>query len=122
MMKTLLALLLSNFLLVPLASGQGFAQFREKMGHQNEQFRKHSNDDRGAQTQFAAPPLQLQQENGQSSSDRRKASDMARGVYPGRVLSIRPDGANWRVRMDQGGTVFNVIVDPANGSVVRPSE
>jgi hypothetical protein len=50
---------------------------------------------------------------------RREASDRARDAFPGRVLSIRLDNSHWRVRMDQEGTVFNVLVDADSGSVER---
>ncbi len=141
MMKALLALLLCNCLLVPIASGQSFAQ---KIGQQFEQLRKHgqgqndrNQNDRGQnersltersqnertqnekfQNGFAAPA----NESEQSSISRRDASDLARSAYQGRVLNIRRDGGNWRVRMDEGGTVFNVIVNADNGAVVRSSE
>ncbi len=145
-MKTLLALFLCNCLLVPMASGQSFAQ---RIGQQFEQLRKHSpaNNDQGQndrgqndrsqndrrqndrgqndrgqsdrfQNGFASPATQ----SDQSSISRRDANDIARSAYSGRVLNIRRDGDNWRVRMDEGGTVFNVIVNADNGSVIRSSE
>ena len=130
MMKTLLVLLLCNCLLVPMASGQYFAQ---KLG---EQFRKHSQsqnerdrgqNDRGSSDRsqsgrvpngFAEPAV----DNPQSSISRRDANDLARDAYPGKVVSIRREGDHWRVRMDEGGTVFNVLVNADNGTVNRPSE
>ena len=127
MMKTLLVFLLCNCLLVPMASGQSFAQ---KIG---EQFRKHgqsqndrgpdrSQNDRGQtgrpQNGFASQA----DETPQSSISRRDANDLARDAYPGKVVSIRRDGENWRVRMDEGGTVFNVLVNADSGTVNRPSE
>ena len=53
---------------------------------------------------------------------RRDASDLAREVFPGRVLSIRLDEGKWRVRMDQEGTVFNVLVDASSGEVNRSGD
>jgi len=53
---------------------------------------------------------------------RRDASDLAREVFHGRVLSIRLDSGKWRVRMDQEGTVFNVMVDANTGEVSRSEE
>ena len=49
-------------------------------------------------------------------------NDLARDAYPGKVVSIRREGDHWRVRMDEGGTVFNVLVNADNGTVNRPSE
>jgi uncharacterized membrane protein YkoI len=53
---------------------------------------------------------------------RRDASDLAREKFPGRVLSIRLDNRHWRVRMDQDGTVFNVLVDANSGAVARSAD
>ena len=52
----------------------------------------------------------------------REASDIARERFPGRVLSIRLDNRHWRVRMDQEGTVFNVLVDADSGSAARAQD
>jgi uncharacterized membrane protein YkoI len=50
----------------------------------------------------------------------REASDRARQAFPGgRVLSIRLEGGQWLVRMDQEGNVFNVFVDANSGQVRR---
>ena len=48
---------------------------------------------------------------------RRQASSIASDSYEGRVLSIRMDNNNWRVRMDREGTVFNVFVNASSGRV-----
>lgn len=53
---------------------------------------------------------------------RRQASDIARDRFGGRVLSIRMDKGQWRMRMDQEGTVFDVLVNASSGEVSRPSE
>lgn len=53
---------------------------------------------------------------------RREASELARERFPGRVLSIRLDNRHWRVRMDQEGTVFNVLVDASSGDVSRSAD
>jgi uncharacterized membrane protein YkoI len=46
----------------------------------------------------------------------RDASNIARQMYPnGRVLSVRLEGGQWVVRMDQEGNVFNVVVDANSG-------
>ncbi len=54
-----------------------------------------------------------------TSISRQQALNLARGRFQGRVLSVRMDGANWRVRIDQNGTVFNVFVDGRTGEVSR---
>lgn len=53
---------------------------------------------------------------------RRQASNIASGNYEGRVLSIRLDNDNWRVRMDRDGTVFNVFVNASSGNVSSSSD
>jgi uncharacterized membrane protein YkoI len=50
---------------------------------------------------------------------RRRASDLARERYEGRVLSVILDGNRWRVRIDSEGTVFNVFVNAGTGEVTR---
>ncbi|HWK55137.1 MAG TPA: PepSY domain-containing protein [Hyphomicrobiales bacterium] len=55
----------------------------------------------------------------QARVSRSEASDRARQVFPGRVLNIRLEGDQWRIRMDQEGTVFNVFVDAESGQVKR---
>lgn len=52
----------------------------------------------------------------------REASDIARERFPGRVLSVRLENRHWRVRMDQEGTVFNVLVDAESGSASRAQD
>jgi hypothetical protein len=52
----------------------------------------------------------------------RQASDLARENFDGRILNIRRDDNNWRVRMDSEGTVFNVFVNATTGNVSRSSE
>ena len=53
------------------------------------------------------------------SISRQQALNLARDSFQGRVLSVRMDGSNWRVRIDQNGTVFNVFVDGRTGEVSR---
>ena len=53
---------------------------------------------------------------------RGQALNIASGEYEGRVLSIRMDDNNWRVRMDRDGTVFNVFVNSASGAVSAASD
>ncbi len=62
-------------------------------------------------TQYAAP-----------SVSRQQALNLVRNSFQGRVLSVRTDGGNWRVRVDQNGTVFNVFVDSRTGEVNRSAE
>jgi uncharacterized membrane protein YkoI len=50
---------------------------------------------------------------------RDQASEFARQYAPGRVLNIRLDGPNWRVRMDQDGSVSDVLVNAESGRVSR---
>lgn len=54
-----------------------------------------------------------------TSISRQQALNLARGSFQGRILSVRMDGSNWRVRIDQNGTVFNVFVDGRTGEVSR---
>lgn len=68
------------------------------------------------------------QENGvnnlrsQPRISRGQAMNIASGRYEGRVLSIRQDNNNWRVRMDRDGTVFNVFVNTTSGAVSASSD
>lgn len=72
-----------------------------------------------------APGRQLMRGGGgdaeeQARISRRDASDLARQAFPeGRVLSLRLEGSQWVVRMDQEGNVFNVLVDANSGRVRR---
>ena len=63
-----------------------------------------------------------EQEESQTRISRRQASDIARANYQGKVLSIRLERQFWRVRMDLGGTVMDVLVNADSGAVSRPSE
>jgi uncharacterized membrane protein YkoI len=54
-----------------------------------------------------------------TSISRQQALNLVRDSFQGRVLSVRMDGTNWRVRIDQNGTVFNVFVDGRTGEVSR---
>jgi len=131
-MKKLLVILLVNCLLVPLASGQqGYVQQRgerpgdragermaqDRMGQLADQLRgkRGGDESRPGPNKFA--PLEQSE-----PVSRRDATDKARDAYPGKVLGIRRDGDQWRVRMDNGGTVFNVFVDAESGAVVRRPE
>jgi len=50
---------------------------------------------------------------------RDQASELARQYAPGRVLNIRRDEQNWRVRVDQDGSVSDVLVNAESGRVSR---
>lgn len=65
-----------------------------------------------------APPTQ----EAAPSVSRQQAMNLVRDSFQGRVLSVRTDGGNWRVRVDQNGTVFNVFVDGRTGEVNRSPE
>jgi uncharacterized membrane protein YkoI len=90
---------------------------QDRMGQLADQLRgKRGNEDgRPGPNKFA--PLEQSE-----PVSRRDATDKARDAYPGKVLGIRRDGDQWRVRMDNGGTVFNVFVDAESGAVVRRPE
>ena len=60
------------------------------------------------------------QEEPQTRISQRQASDIARASYPGKVISVRPEGRVWRVRIDLDGTVVDVLVDANTGAVSRP--
>lgn len=118
-MKLLFALFFSNCLLVSMAGAQSYTQLGEKIGEVlSDEFRNRGNNEVNVQNELMAPVDGEEQ----TAISRREASDLARGAYTGRVLSIRLDGRRWRVRMDEEGTVFNVFVDSENGEVLRPSE
>jgi uncharacterized membrane protein YkoI len=63
-----------------------------------------------------------EQEQPQTRISRREASDIARASYGGKVIRLDLDRSVWRVRMDIGGTVTDVLVDAETGAVSRPSE
>lgn len=52
--------------------------------------------------------------------NRREASDLAQEAYTGRVVSIRLVEDEWRVRIDDEGTIFNVHVNSSTGKITRP--
>lgn len=109
MKMSMLSLIVACWLSQPV-SAQVFAQL--------EQFLPRGQIAPRVQNELLAP----QEQEDTTQVTRREASDLARGAYPGRVLSIRLEGRHWRVRMDEEGTVFNVFVDADNGQVLRPSE
>ena len=72
-------------------------------------------DDRGAR-ELADPAEERMR------ISRRQASEIARETFSGRVLSIRLEQSHWRVRMDQEGMVFNVLVDAESGNASRAQD
>ena len=83
-----------------------------------------------AQSSREAPREEARESSEQASTrgeeavtiSRRKASELAREAYDGRVLSVRLDRGQWRIRMDEDGTVFNVLVNAESGKVSRAAE
>jgi hypothetical protein len=68
------------------------------------------------------PAAEQPEDETRTRISRRTASDLAREAFPGRVLNIRLESRHWRVRMDQEGTVFNVLVDADSGDVARSQD
>ncbi|MDR2212166.1 MAG: hypothetical protein LBE21_00870 [Pseudomonadales bacterium] len=67
-----------------------------------------------------APSADEAEAEAQARVSRREASDRAREAFPNsRVLNIRLENGQWILRMDQGGNVFNVLVDANTGRVRR---
>ncbi len=50
---------------------------------------------------------------------RQQALNIAQDRFQGRVLSVRIVDNDWRIRVDQNGTVFNVFVNGRSGEVSR---
>lgn len=53
---------------------------------------------------------------------RRQASEIVRERYQGRILNIRLERGYWRLRLDNNGVVFNVLVDARTGEITVPQE
>jgi len=69
--------------------------------------------------QNGTPP----QEQVESGISQRRALEMVRARFPGNVVSInqvqRDSGVYYRVRMDDGGNIFTLYVNAANGEITR---
>lgn len=65
---------------------------------------------------------QQQEDEREPAISMREASEIARQAFSGRVLSVRLEGRVWRVRMDQDGAVFDVLVDAQSGRASRASQ
>ena len=61
-----------------------------------------------------------QNQEARTRISKRQASELAQKNYDGRVLNVRLEGDQWRVRMDEDGKVFNVFVHAQTGKVSRP--
>ena len=72
---------------------------------------------------YAQPGDSGPQAPGQQEQDtrisRKEASDIARRDYGGRVVSIRLENGEWRIRVDNEGTVFDVYVNASTGRARR---
>lgn len=66
--------------------------------------------------------LEQQEDAERTPISRREASEIARERFQGRVLNIRLENRHWRVRMDQEGNVFNVLVDADTGAAARAQD
>jgi uncharacterized membrane protein YkoI len=73
------------------------------------------------QPQNLLPPPSERTVEREPRISRDEASNLARESVPGaRVLSIRLDDQDWRVRLDQEGRMSDVIVNAESGRVSRP--
>lgn len=72
---------------------------------------------------FLPPASSAERDRGREREPRispNQASDIARENVPGsRVLNIRRDEQNYRVRVDQDGNVSDVLVNAESGDVSR---
>jgi uncharacterized membrane protein YkoI len=65
------------------------------------------------------PPSSSERER-EPRISRDEASEIVRQNVPGsRVINIRRDSQNWRVRVDQEGNVSDVLVNAESGRVSR---
>ncbi len=65
------------------------------------------------------PPSSSERER-EPRISRDQASEIVRQNVPGsRVINIRRDSQNWRVRVDQEGNVSDVLVNAESGRVSR---
>ena len=118
-MRTLLVMLMCSCLLASSANAQGIVQLGERLRKFSQPIINPGNRENHIRVQKDLLPREDIREEA-PAINRREATDLARGAYPGRVLGVRLEGDHWRVRMDDNGTVFNVLVDVESGAVVRP--
>lgn len=66
------------------------------------------------------PPSSSSEREREPRISRDEASEIVRQNVPGsRVVNIRRDSQNWRVRVDQEGNVSDVLVNAESGRVSR---
>lgn len=77
----------------------------------------------------AAVPDRDEERAGQEGEDeqavrisRREASEIVRQRYRGRILNIRLERGYWRLRLDNEGVVFTLLVDADTGEIRQPEE
>lgn len=100
-MKTILSIFLLCLSLLPVASLQA------------------ANEE--VQPQNLLPPSSESSTEREPRISRDAASSIAKENFPGEVRSIRRDNGNWRIRLDQDGTVSDVLVNADSGRVSRPN-
>lgn len=73
---------------------------------------------------FLPPPAERERARDREPRiSQNQASSIARENVPGsRVLNIRRDDDNWRVRVDQDGNVSDVLVNTESGRVSRSGD
>lgn len=98
------------------AGASGAAEGQEQQGAGQIPFGQ-TPGQRGPGNNLAPPQL-----DPEPAISRQQALNFARDRFQGRVLSVRMVGGDWRIRMDQNGTVFNVFVDGRSGAVSRAAE
>lgn len=102
-MKTILPIFLLFLLPVALLSGASLQAAEE------------------VQPQNLLPPSSERTAEREPRISRDEASNIAKQNFPGEVRSIRRDNQNWRIRLDQDGTVSDVLVNADSGRVSRPN-
>jgi uncharacterized membrane protein YkoI len=66
------------------------------------------------------PPSSSSEREREPRISRDQASEIVRENVPGsRVINIRRDSQNWRVRVDQEGNISDVLVNAESGRVSR---
>jgi uncharacterized membrane protein YkoI len=115
-MKNRVQLFITALLGFLLGASGSSAQENPELGQENHQ-------DTQGQLQNTLPDQQDSElSDSHTPISQREAYDFAREAFEGRVLNVRLDGAIWRIRMDQEGNVFNVMVDANSGKVSRATE
>ena len=110
-MKTILSLFLLCLTLFPAASLQAANEDVQPQNFLPPSERTIERVDRGDQ----------RNDERASAITRDQASELARQYAPGSVLNILRDDQHWRVRVDQDGSVSDVLVNAESGRVSRDS-